>query len=211
MIRRPPRSTLFPYTTLFRSVIENDWIEPDPAHVFESPILTAHWYGRLHRDWLDKLARRLARWAHLERPFLLSEYGDWGLPEMPELPEPPFWDTREVWAAVLARALWPGSLKSFVAGTQRYQGLSDRLQTELFRRHDFVGGYCLTELTDVPHELNGLLDVHRSPKGPAVAEMARANQPVLPMLDLRTFAVPAGEEVRVPLHVANEIGRASCR
>src|SRR5256884_4401460 len=28
MIRRPPRSTLFPYTTLFRSVLE-----PKPAHV----------------------------------------------------------------------------------------------------------------------------------------------------------------------------------
>src|SRR3712207_7917313 len=25
MIRRPPRSTLFPYTTLFRSVMENGW------------------------------------------------------------------------------------------------------------------------------------------------------------------------------------------
>src|SRR3712207_9409405 len=25
MIRRPPRSTLFPYTTLFRSSVENDW------------------------------------------------------------------------------------------------------------------------------------------------------------------------------------------
>src|SRR6266480_4160344 len=27
MIRRPPRSTLFPYTTLFRST-ENDWLQP---------------------------------------------------------------------------------------------------------------------------------------------------------------------------------------
>src|SRR2546429_7319856 len=26
MIRRPPRSTLFPYTTLFRSLTENHWI-----------------------------------------------------------------------------------------------------------------------------------------------------------------------------------------
>src|SRR2546430_11344587 len=25
MIRRPPRSTLFPYTTLFRSVLVSDW------------------------------------------------------------------------------------------------------------------------------------------------------------------------------------------
>src|SRR5690554_7576518 len=36
MIRRPPRSTLFPYTTLFRSmtqlsVLENAFIRPSPA------------------------------------------------------------------------------------------------------------------------------------------------------------------------------------
>src|SRR5256885_8403930 len=31
MIRRPPRSTLFPYTTLFRSVRQLDRIEPEPA------------------------------------------------------------------------------------------------------------------------------------------------------------------------------------
>ena len=187
-----------------RPVIENDWLEPDPARVFVSPFVTAHWYGRLHRDWLDKLERKVRSWAHLDRPFLLSEYGDWGLPEMPELPEPPFWDTRETWAAALARALWPGSMEEFVAGTQRYQGLSDRLQTELLRRHEHVRGYCLTELTDVPHELNGLLDIHRSPKEPAVAEMRRANQAVLPMLDVRTLAVPAGATIRVPLHVAND-------
>src|SRR5947208_14486864 len=32
MIRRPPRSTLFPYTTLFRSRIP-DWCEPDGDRV----------------------------------------------------------------------------------------------------------------------------------------------------------------------------------
>src|SRR3712207_7805491 len=34
MIRRPPRSTLFPYTTLFRSAVEEDavaLVEDDPA------------------------------------------------------------------------------------------------------------------------------------------------------------------------------------
>src|SRR5690349_21876031 len=32
MIRRPPRSTLFPYTTLFRSLNANDaWLNPPPA------------------------------------------------------------------------------------------------------------------------------------------------------------------------------------
>src|SRR2546426_3025976 len=35
MIRRPPRSTLFPYTTLFRSLrgAGSPWVEPSPYHV----------------------------------------------------------------------------------------------------------------------------------------------------------------------------------
>src|SRR5215216_7298349 len=123
---------------------------------------------------------------------------------MPELPEPPFWDTREAYASAVAEMLWPGSVQSFVEETQRYQGVSDRLQAELFRRHDRLSGYCLTELTDVPHELNGLLDLHRRPKQAAVEELKRANQPVLPMLDLRSFVVVAGEVVDAPLHVAND-------
>src|SRR5256885_11035947 len=34
MIRRPPRSTLFPYTTLFRSQVENDVAAADDQHAF---------------------------------------------------------------------------------------------------------------------------------------------------------------------------------
>src|SRR2546430_9043328 len=33
MIRRPPRSTLFPYTTLFRSSVDH-WISATPNHVW---------------------------------------------------------------------------------------------------------------------------------------------------------------------------------
>src|SRR2546422_3917297 len=35
MIRRPPRSTLFPYTTLFRSVRDRGGLQPEPCDVFE--------------------------------------------------------------------------------------------------------------------------------------------------------------------------------
>src|SRR2546425_9395197 len=41
MIRRPPRSTLFPYTTLFRSVVEQPLFSPDGsllAFSFSSPV-----------------------------------------------------------------------------------------------------------------------------------------------------------------------------
>ena len=187
-----------------RPVIENDWIEPDPGRVFRSPILTAHWYGRLHSDYLDELDRKCALWRDVGRPLYVTEFGDWGLPNMPLLPDAPFWDTRDVYAAGLATTLWPASVGRFVHETQRYQGLSDRLQVEVFRRYDHIGGYCLTELTDVPHELNGLLDLHRRPKPLAVEEVRRANQVVLPMLVLPSLVAAAGDDLRAEVHVAND-------
>jgi hypothetical protein len=187
-----------------RPVIENDWVEPDPDRVFRSPVLTAHWYGRLHSDYLDQLDRQCAQWRDVGRPLYVTEFGDWGLPDMPLLLDAPFWDTRDVYAAGLATTLWPASIARFVRETQRYQGLSDRLQIEVFRRHDHIGGYCLTELTDVPHELNGLLDLHRRPKPLAAAEVRRANQPVLPMLVLSSLVAQAGDDLRAEVHVAND-------
>src|SRR2546430_8898018 len=44
MIRRPPRSTLFPYTTLFRSLLET---EPEFRHV----VVTCNEQGSLARAW----------------------------------------------------------------------------------------------------------------------------------------------------------------
>src|SRR3712207_8779376 len=37
MIRRPPRSTLFPYTTLFRSVVRRGWL-PDRTELYAAPL-----------------------------------------------------------------------------------------------------------------------------------------------------------------------------
>ncbi|MEP6697138.1 MAG: glycoside hydrolase family 2 TIM barrel-domain containing protein [Pseudonocardiales bacterium] len=187
-----------------RPVIENDWVEPDPDRVFCSPVLTAHWYGRLHADYLDTLDRKAAQVRDVGRPLFVTELGDWGLPEMPLLQDAPFWDARAGYAAGLATTLWPSSMARFVHETQRYQGLSDRMQIEVLRQHDHIGGYCLTELTDVPREFNGLLDLHRRPKPAAVQEIVRVNQPVLPMLRLDSLVVVAGQVISAPLHVAND-------
>src|SRR2546422_440196 len=46
MIRRPPRSTLFPYTTLFRSLRELDLRHSAPL----SPIAQSPTQGQLHLD-----------------------------------------------------------------------------------------------------------------------------------------------------------------
>jgi hypothetical protein len=187
-----------------RPCIENEWVEPEPERVFCSPILTAHWYGRLHAAYLAKIEAAARAYEHVGKPLYVTEYGDWGLPAMRQLEDAPFWDTYDVYATGLAASLWPGTVARFVTETQRYQGISDRLQTEVFRRHDHIGGYCLTELTDVPHELNGLLDLHRNPKPLAVAETARANQTVLPMVALESLVARTGTDLVAPLHVSND-------
>src|SRR3712207_7366877 len=47
MIRRPPRSTLFPYTTLFRSVV----VERGRGPAFPQPAIEpVHEVGQRHRD-----------------------------------------------------------------------------------------------------------------------------------------------------------------
>src|SRR2546429_6744470 len=64
MIRRPPRSTLFPYTTLFRSIIQNTTrlcplvaVQPIYIHPYAVAKLVAsfgHMYGR--RIYLNMVA-----------------------------------------------------------------------------------------------------------------------------------------------------------
>src|SRR4029453_4172758 len=186
-----------------RPLIENDWIEPDPGRVFTTPVLTAHWYGRLHTAWLTALDAEARRWAGVGRPLFVTEFGDWGLPELPADGQEPFWSPAGWYREAIAALPWPGSAAELIEGTQRHQGLSDRIQAEVLRRHDHLGGWCVTELTDVPWELNGLFDLERRPKPPALAELARVSQDVLPMLELYSLAVPAGDCLAAPLHVAN--------
>src|SRR3712207_5314932 len=70
MIRRPPRSTLFPYTTLFRSVVLV--LDNGPIHTSKATRAAlaerAHW---LTVEWLPKYAPELndigAVWRDLKR------------------------------------------------------------------------------------------------------------------------------------------------
>src|SRR2546430_13917871 len=81
MIRRPPRSTLFPYTTLFRSFSKMPWLDvtiptildpslaPDGKHVLSAYVQFApfklregNWYTR-RRDLGDAVIKALAAYA----------------------------------------------------------------------------------------------------------------------------------------------------
>src|SRR5256886_11433919 len=52
MIRRPPRSTLFPYTTLFRSKVEFDLSLQNPICVFQ--LLKKH-YSRYTPEMVERI------------------------------------------------------------------------------------------------------------------------------------------------------------
>jgi len=67
-----------------------------------------------------------------------------------------------------------------------------------------VAGWCLTELTDVPHEFNGLLDLPGRPKQPAIAEIRRAAQQVCPILVRRHWAARTGSTLEGELVVVND-------
>jgi hypothetical protein len=187
-----------------RPVIENDWIEPDPDRVFASPVLTAHWYGRLSRTYLTTLREKTERWASTGRPLFVSEFGDWGLPAVDDPGGEPFWWYGPTLSGLIESTPWPASVADFIAATQGYQGLADRLQIELFRQVPGVLGWCLTELTDVPQEFNGLFDLLRNPKPAAMAEVRRAAQPVCPVLVRSHWAARTGEEVSGDLVVVND-------
>src|SRR2546430_14697718 len=81
MIRRPPRSTLFPYTTLFRSTVKC----PDPAEpVIDSVVdlwASASWFEREAFDLFGILFR-----GHPDLRRILTDYGFIGHPFRKDFP-----------------------------------------------------------------------------------------------------------------------------
>src|SRR5256885_47201 len=67
MIRRPPRSTLFPYTTLFRSVLS---VYPQ-GHQHQGK----HQYSRRQRQQQDLPPRQTGRWIDHGVPFFSAAAG----------------------------------------------------------------------------------------------------------------------------------------
>lgn len=71
-----------------------------------------------------------------------------------------------------------------------------RWQTQELRRHDRFAGYVYTELTDVEHEMAGLLDVDRRPKDRGGLEPRDMNAETVLVVDL--VPAHAGADLPVP-------------
>lgn len=189
-----------------RPAIENDWVEPNTDRVFCAPLATAHWYGHLDNAYLRELASRCEQAGDERLPVLVTELGDWGLPAA-DSAQGRFYDHRDAYERMLADTWWPGDLDEFAAATERYQGLSDRLQIDVLRRSNAVGGYCVTELTDVPWEFNGILDVNRNVKRHSAEHLKAANSVVSPVLSSGDFACREGVPLEVDAMLVNDQAR----
>jgi hypothetical protein len=180
-----------------RPIVENDWVDAPPRLV-HTDIRTPHWYGRASKGFLDTIDERLHAAAP---PVYVTEFGEWGLPDAEAGRQ--FWD-QDLWPAV-AEAGWTGTYEAFAAGTQVVQGWSARIQAERFRTHNAMKGFCLTEWTDVPHELNGLVTLRRNPKR-AIEEFRPALADLAPIAVTDRYAYAADEPIAVRVFASNWSG-----
>ncbi|HYE00212.1 MAG TPA: glycoside hydrolase family 2 TIM barrel-domain containing protein, partial [Alphaproteobacteria bacterium] len=175
----------------------------------------AHWTYSPHGD-----AERTG-----EEPLIVSEFGVWGLPNPKDLldaegREPWWFETGFDWADGI---MYPhgiehrfgafgldrvfGSLDGFVAETQKQQFLGLKYEIESMRSHATIGGYVITELTDVHWEANGLMDMRRNPRQFA-SDLPMLNADTIIVPKLSRWAYWSGESVVIDPLVAHGAGPA---
>jgi hypothetical protein len=122
---------------------------------------------------------------------------------MPADGSDPFWSPDPGFREAIAELPWEGTATEFLRQTHAYQGISDRLQIEVFRA-ERLAGWCVTELTDMPHEYNGLWSIDRRPKTAALDQLRITGQDTLPIRARTAWTVRVGATVDLPLYVSNE-------
>lgn len=158
--------------------------------------------------------------ARGDEPLIVSEFGVWGLPRPADLrddvtgAEPWWFDRGTAWGDGTAgphgvearfgtfrldRVF--GSFDAFVEATQWYQFANLKYQIESLRARPSIGGYVVTELTDVHWEANGLMDLNRNLRV-FHERLAEVNTDVVVVPEVERWAYWSGEAFTPRLHVA---------
>ena len=170
-------------------------------------------WDRFINDFASHAAWTYSPYGDAERsgsePLVVSEFGNWGLPLLPQ--KLPWWfhhafGEREVTrpAGVLERfksykldRIFTG-YNDLAEETQWHQFRSLKYEIESMRRRSSIQGYCVTGMTDVHWEVNGLLDMWRQEKVFG-DQLAAIQQPHAIMAEFPTFNFYAGQAVELPV------------
>jgi hypothetical protein len=168
-------------------------------------------------DWTFSTDSQAVRTA--KEPLILSEFGVWGLPDPARLRDEngrdPWWmPYGATWAdgtalpqGVEARyrelglSQVFGDFTGFIEQVQWYQHMNLKYELEVIRTHQPIGGYVITELTDVHWEGNGLMDMARNPRVFAAA-LPAVNADIVIAPGARRHAIAAGDAATFDVTIA---------
>lgn len=180
-----------------------------PDHAEEWDEWVADFAGRAGWAWAEDHAER----RRADLPLIVSEFGNWGLPNPDQIQEKgqePWWfETGHEWGDGIVYPhgmrqrfhFWGldqvfGSLETFTAQHQRHMGRSLAYEIGSMRLHPRIGGYVITEFTDVHWECNGLLDMQRNVKQ-GLDEFVALNQDRAVVVRPRRWSGRPGESLPV--------------
>lgn len=181
-----------------------------PDHAAQWDEFVARFAERLDWSWSkDYLANRRD-----DLPLILSEFGNWGLPDPRRIQEKggdPWWF--ESGYAFGDGIVYPhgmmqrfeeyrlkpvfGSFERFIAVSQEHMARSLAYEISSMRLHKNIGGYVITELTDVHWECNGLMTMQREVKHGLDRHFTPLNQDRVVVLRPQQWSGRPGEALTV--------------
>ncbi len=168
-------------------------------------------------DWTFSTEKEAVRTR--KEPLILSEFGVWGLPDPARLRDEagrdPWWmPYGATWAdgTALPQGIEArfrelglgqvfGTVGQFIEQVQWYQYMNLKYELEVIRSHAPIGGYVITEFTDVHWEGNGLMDMARNPR-PFAQALPAVNSDIVIAPGAARHSVYGGEEVRFDIKLS---------
>ncbi len=184
-----------------------------PDHAADWDEWVADFAGRAPWAWAADYADR----RRADAPLIVSEFGNWGLPDPASIQEKgrdPWWfETGYEWGEGIVyphdmparyRALHMdrvfGDLADFAKQSQDHMARSLAYELSTMRRTPAIGGYVITELTDVHWECNGLMDMQRNIKHGLARYFTPLNQDRVVVIRPQRWSGRPGETLPVELH-----------
>lgn len=193
-----------------------------PDHAAGWDAWVADFAGRAEWAWAQDYAHE----RRADLPLIVSEFGNWGLPDPDQLKEggrDPWWFENGLdWGDGIVYPhgmrqrfdYWRlgdvfGDFATFVNSHQKHMALSLAYEITTMRLDARVGGYVITEFTDVHWECNGLMDMQRNIKAGLDTHFVPLNQDQVVVLRPQQWNGRPGDQLPVTIAVYGIDGAAT--